>query len=158
MNKIKKIYIGTDHAGFEYKQAIKKALIEDGYEVVDKGAFNYDSQDDYPDFIYPVAVEVAKDPDNLRGIVLGGSGQGEAFLANKVKGIRAVIGFSEFVVIASREHNDSNILSLGARTISEEEAIKFVKLWLETPFPQNERHVRRIDKIKEIEEGLYKNF
>lgn len=156
MNKIKKIFIGTDHAGFEYKEAIKKALIQDGYDVEDKGALKYDSQDDYPDFIYPVAVEVAKDPDNLKGIVLGGSGEGEALLANKVKGIRAVIGFSEFVVIASREHNDGNILSLGARTISKDDVIKFVRLWLKTPFSDNERHRRRIDKIKNIEERLYK--
>lgn len=156
MNKIKKIFIGTDHAGFEYKEAIKKVLINDGYDVEDKGALNYDAQDDYPDFIYPVAVEVAKDPDSTKGIILGGSGQGEAFLANKVKGIRAVIGFSEFAVIASRKHNDSNILSLGARTISKEEAINFVKLWLNTPFSQDERHIRRINKIKKIEEKLYR--
>lgn len=155
-SKIKKIFIGTDHAGFEYKEAIKKALIEDGYEVEDKGALEYDDQDDYPDFIYPVAVEVSKDPDNLRGVVLGGSGEGEAFLANKVKGIRAVIGFSEFAIIASREHNDGNILSLGSRMISKEDAIKFVRLWLKTPFSNDERHIRRIDKIKKIEKDLYK--
>lgn len=154
--QIKKIFIGTDHAGFEYKEAIKEALIEDGYDVEDKGALVYDSQDDYPDFIYPVAVEVSKDLENARGIVLGGSGEGEAFLANKVKGIRAVIGFSEFVIIASREHNDGNILSLGARTISKEDAIKFVRLWLKTPFSEDERHIRRIDKIKNIEKNLYK--
>lgn len=155
-SEVKKIFIGADHAGFEYKEAIKEALAEDGYDVEDKGAFTYDAQDDYSDFIYPVAVEVAKDPENIRGIVLGGSGEGEAFMANKVKGIRAVIGFSEFVIIASREHNDGNILSLGARTISKEDAIKFVKLWLKTPFSDDERHIRRINKIKKIEEELYK--
>lgn len=153
---MKKIIIGTDHAGFEYKEAIKEMLKKEGYEVEDKGAHTYEKLDDYPDYIYPVAQAVAEDPDNRVGIVLGGSGQGEAIVANKVKGIRAAIGFSEFVVKATREHNNSNILSLGQRTISKEEALHFVKLFLETPFPEDERHVRRIDKIKKLEDKLFK--
>lgn len=153
---MKTIYIGTDHAGFEYKEAIKEALEADGYTVEDKGNLKYEELDDYPDFIYPVAEAVAEDPDNRVGIVLGGSGQGEAMVANKVKGIRAAIGFSEFVVKATREHNNSNVLSLGQRTISKEEAIKFVKLFLDTPYSEAERHTRRIDKIKELEDKVFK--
>jgi len=152
----KTIYIGTDHAGFEYKEAIKEALEADGYLVVDKGAFQYEELDDYPDFIYPVAKAVAEDPINNVGVVLGGSGQGEAIVANKVKGVRAAIGFSEFVVKATREHNDTNVLSLGQRTISKEEAIHFVKLFLSTPYSEAERHTRRINKIKELEKDLFK--
>ena len=153
---MKTVYIGTDHAGFEYKEAIKQALEGEGYEVVDKGALKYEELDDYPDFIYPVAEAVAEDPENRVGIVLGGSGQGEAIVANKVKGIRAAIGFSEFVVKACREHNNANVLSLGARTISKEDAIHFVMLFLDTPFPGDERHMRRIDKIKKLEDKLFK--
>jgi len=146
-----KIYLGTDHAGFEYKEAIKKALLDDGYEVKDKGALKYDELDDYPDFILPAANAVAQDPNNSRGIVLGGSGQGEAIVANKVKGVRAAIGFSEFATIASRQHNDANVLSLGSRTMNKEEAVRLVRLWLKTPFSGDERHTRRIEKIKKIE-------
>ena len=153
---MKTVYIGTDHAGFEYKEAIKKVLEEEEYKVVDKGAYKYEELDDYPDFIYPVAEAVAEDPENRVGIVLGGSGQGEAIVANKVKGIRAAIGFSEFVVKACREHNNANVLSLGARTISEAEAIQFTLLFLNTPFSGDERHVRRIDKIKKLENRLFK--
>lgn len=153
---MRKVIIGSDHAGFKYKEAIKKVLEEEGYEVVDKGALTYEELDDYPDCIHPVAEAVADDPENRVGIVLGGSGQGEAIVANKVKGIRAAIGFSKFVVQASREHNNANILSLGERTITEEEAIQFVLLFLNTPFSGDERHVRRIDKIKNLEEKSFK--
>lgn len=151
-----KIFIGTDHAAFEYKEAIKKSLLEAGYEVEDKGAFSYDENDDYPDFIYSVAQAVAEDPVNRRGIVLGGSGQGEAIVANKVKGIRAAIGFNDFIIRLSREHNDANVLSLGARTISKENAIRFTHEWLQFPFSDKGRHQRRIDKIKSLENKLFK--
>lgn len=152
----KTVFIGTDHAGFEYKEAIKKFLEDEGYEVVDKGAHEYEKLDDYPDFIYPVAEAVGEDPENRVGIVLGGSGQGEAIVANKVKGVRAAIGFSEFAVKATREHNDSNVLSLGQRTITVDDAIHFVKLFLDTPFSEDERHIRRIDKVKKLEDKLFK--
>lgn len=151
-----KIYIGTDHAGFDYKEAIKKSLVEAGYEVEDKGAFKYDENDDYPDFIYPVAQAVSEDPENRRGIVLGGSGQGEAMVANKVKGIRAVIGFSEWAVVQSRDHNDANVLSLGSRTMSQKEAVRLASLWLQTSFSNKDRHARRIEKIKSLENKLFK--
>ncbi|HBT81408.1 ribose-5-phosphate isomerase [Candidatus Giovannonibacteria bacterium RIFCSPHIGHO2_01_FULL_48_47] len=142
-----RIYIGSDHAGYELKEALKKFLQEKGYEVEDKGAFEFNPEDDYPDFIRPVAEEVAKEPE-LRGIVLGGSGQGEAIVANRIKGIRAAVycGGSMKIVKLSREHNDANILSLGARFISEEKAKKALELWLKTKFSGG-LHQRRIEKI-----------
>lgn len=150
-----KIYLGTDHAGFETKEAIKRSLIEAGHSVEDMGAHKLDESDDYPDFIYPAAKAVGEDPENCRAIVLGGSGQGEAMVANKMKGVRAAIGFNEWAVLMSREHNDANVLSLGARTLSKEEAIRLVHLWLKTPFSGKERHSRRLAKIKNLENKLF---
>jgi ribose 5-phosphate isomerase B len=152
---MKTVYLGTDHAGFKYKEAIKKMLVAEGYTVEDMGAHTYEELDDYPDFVFPAAQAVSQDPENRVAIVLGGSGEGEAMVANKLPGVRAAIGFSEFVVKASREHNNANVLSLGERTVSEADALKFVKLWLSTPFPGDERHVRRIEKIKVLEKKLY---
>lgn len=144
-----KIYLGTDHAGFALKEKLKKYLSEEGYEVEDMGAHSHNDQDDYPDFIRPVARAVASDPERSRGIVLGGSGQGEAMVANRIPNIRAAVyyGGDKEIIVLSREHNDANILSLGARFLTDEEAKSVVKLWLETPFPGEERHRRRIDKI-----------
>ncbi len=151
-----KIYIGTDHAGFELKEELKKFLKDLGCEVEDKGAYEFNREDDYPDFILPVvkavAEDIAKDLDS-RGIVIGGSGQGEAIVANKVKKIRAAVVYDEYSAKMSREHNDANIVSLGTRTLSADKAKKLVKLWLETPFSNEERHKRRIEKIKTIEKG-----
>jgi ribose 5-phosphate isomerase B len=143
-----KIYIGSDHAGFELKEKLVPFLNELGYEIEDKGAYSLDSQDDYPDFVKPVAEAVSKDL-NSKGIVLGGSGEGEAIATDKIEGIRTAVwyGGSLEVIKLSREHNDANILSLGARFINEEEAKEAVKLWLETPFSGDERHVRRIEKL-----------
>lgn len=143
-----KIYIGADHAGFELKEKLKEFLGSLGHEVVDLGAHTYDSGDDYPDFCRPVALAVAGEIDS-RGIVLGGSGEGEAMVANRVKGIRACeyYGGALDIIALSREHNDSNVLSLGARMILESEAMEAVKLWLDRPFSGDERHVRRINKI-----------
>ena len=142
-----KIYIGANHAGFEMKEVLKKYLADLKYEVEDKGAFKYQPEDDYPDFIFPVARAVAPDPES-RGIIIGGSGQGEAITANRVKGARATVfyGGNFEIVELSRKHNDANILSLGARFIDDELAKKAVKLWLETPF-EGGRHTRRIAKI-----------
>jgi ribose 5-phosphate isomerase B len=149
-----KIYIGTDHAGFELKEELKKFLEDLGCEVEDKGAYEFNKEDDYPDFILPVvkavAEDIARDLDS-RGIVIGGSGQGEAIVANKVKKIRAAVVYDEYSARMSREHNDANIVSLGTRTLSADKAKKLVKLWLETPFSNEERHKRRIEKIKTIE-------
>ncbi|KKT41492.1 MAG: Ribose 5-phosphate isomerase rpib [Parcubacteria group bacterium GW2011_GWA2_44_13] len=143
-----KIYIGSDHAGFELKEEIKKFLLEKGYFVEDKGAFQYQAEDDYPDFIRPVAEAVSKDPENSRGIIFGGSGQGEAICANRVKGVRAAVYYGGTVHIAelSREHNNSNILSLGARFLHSDEAKTAVDFWLRAKFAGG-RHQRRIDKI-----------
>lgn len=143
-----KIFLGTDHAGYELKEELKKYLKDLGYAVEDKGAFELNNQDDYPDFIFPVARAVARDPES-RGIILGGSGQGEAMAANRVLGVRAAVyyGGEEEVVKLSRAHNNANILSLGARFIGLEEAKKAVKTWLDTPFSDEERHQRRIDKL-----------
>lgn len=145
-----KIYIGTDHAGFELKEKLKVFLGELGYAVEDKGAHTYDGQDNYPDFVRPVAEAVARDGQS-RGIIIGGSGQGEAMCANRVRGARAAVYYGGPVDIAvlSREHNDANILSLGARFVEEEEALEVVKLWLATPFGGEDRHAQRIKKIDE---------
>lgn len=150
--KIKKIILGTDHAGFELKEEIKKYLLKEGFEVEDVGAESLDSKDDYPDFIVPAAKKVAEEP-NSKGLIFGASGQGEAIAANKVKGIRAVLyyGYNTEIIKLSRTHNDSNILSIGARFVGKEEAIKAIKLWLETDFSNVERHKRRIKKVSEAE-------
>ena len=142
------IHIAADHAGFELKEKIKQFLSELGYEVRDHGAFKYDEKDDYPDFIRPAAEAVAKDPES-RGIILGGSGQGEAMVANRFKNVRAAVyyGGSEDIIKLSREHNDANVLSLGARFVSGQAALDMVKLWLDTGFSGEERHKRRIQKI-----------
>lgn len=143
------IYIASDHAGFELKEKLKIYLTELGHSAKDFGAPSYDENDDYPDFILPLAEEIAKDPENSKGIVLGGSGQGEAMAANRIKGCRAVVyyGGSDKIIVLSRQHNNANILSLGARFLNEDESKAAVKLWLETPFSGEERHVRRLKKF-----------
>ncbi len=146
-----KIFLGTDHAGFELKEEIKKYLGLQGYEVHDFGAHSFDADDDYPDFIIPVAKKVAESENNI-GIILGGSGQGEAIAANKIKGARAAVyyGSKPEIVKLSRTHNDSNILSLGARFLSKKEAIDAVNSWLKTDFSNDKRHARRLIKINKI--------
>ncbi len=143
-----KIYIGSDHAGYELKEKLKIFLEEMGHNVTDKGAFKLDNEDDFPDFIVPVAKAVANDEGSF-GIILGGSGQGEAMSANKIDGVRATeyYGGDPEIIKVSREHNDANILSLGARFVSEEEAQEAIRLFLETKFSGDERHVRRIKKL-----------
>jgi ribose 5-phosphate isomerase B len=138
------IAIGSDHAGFAYKEKIKAMLLADGYTVRDFGTTS-DAPCDYPDFIRPTAEAVARG-EFERGIVLGGSGNGEAIVANKVKGIRCGLCWNEQVAIWNRSHNDGNVLSLGQRTITEEEALKIVRVWLATPF-EGGRHLARIAKI-----------
>ncbi len=143
-----KIYIGTDHAGFEMKEHLKVYVRSLGYEVEDLGAHTLNLADDYPDFVIPVALAVAHDEES-RGIVLGASGQGEAMCANRTKGVRAVVyygGTDDFVQLA-REHNNANILSLGARFLSLEEAEKAVTAFITTSFTGEERHVRRLSKF-----------
>lgn len=154
-----KIFIGTDHAGYVLKEQLVIFLKGHGHEVVDKGAFKYNEGDDYPDFIIPVAMEVSKDSDNVRGIILGATGQGEAIAANKFPHVRAVVYYGESkcivddeadIIIRSREHNNANILSLGARYLTEEIMTKAVELWLKTQYPGGEKHIRRLAKIDQI--------
>jgi len=146
------IHIAADHAGFEMKQFLKSELIKMSYVVLDHGAEAYNEKDDYPDFVTPCALAVAAD-DMTLGIVLGGSGQGEQIVANKIPGIRAVeyYGGNTEVIKLGREHNDANILSLGARFITNEEALAAVKVFIENQFSNSERHVRRIKEITEVE-------
>lgn len=143
-----KIYTGSDHAGFELKEKLIPYLKELGHEVEDKGAFEFNPSDDYPDFVKPVAEAVSQDPSS-KGIVLGGSGEGEAMATEGFPHVRPAVwyGGNLEIIKLSREHNDANILALGARFINESEAKEAVKLWLETPFSGDERHVRRIDKL-----------
>ena len=142
------IYLASDHAGFQLKEAIKKFLTEKGHEVKDFGAFSYDEKDDYPDFVKPAAEAVSKNL-NDRAIILGASGQGEAMVANRYKGVWAAVldMYYDEVIKLSREHNDANVLSLGARFLKEKEALTAVQLWLKTKFSGEARHKRRISKI-----------
>jgi ribose 5-phosphate isomerase B len=156
---MRKIYIGSDHSGFLLKEILKQYLKDLNYEVEDKGAFSLDNDDDYPDFVIPVAIAVASDTDSL-GIILGASGQGEAICANKINGIRAIVyyggnslqkdinGNKLGIVDGGRKHNHANILSLGARFINEKQAKDAVKIFLETDIENDERHIRRINKIE----------
>ena len=147
-----KIFLGSDHAGFELKEEVKKYLNSLGMDVEDEGPHKLDHEDDYPDFIVPVAKKVAQDPKNSKGIIFGASGQGEAIAANKIKGVRAALyyGGNSDIVKLSRTHNNSNILSLGARFLNKDEAIEAVKIWLDTGFGNEARHIRRINKIDGI--------
>lgn len=138
------IAIGSDHAGFHYKEAIKAALLAAGHAVRDFGT-DSDVACDYPDFIRPVAEAVARN-EFERGIVLGGSGNGEAIVANRVRGVRCGLCWNEQTAIWNRAHNDGNVLSMGARTVSVELALTIVSVWLATPF-EGGRHVLRIRKI-----------
>lgn len=144
-----KIYIGSDHAGFELKGKLIEFLKQLGYEVEDKGAYSLDPKDDYPDFVQPVAEAVSNDP-KAKGIVLGGSGEGESMATDRFPHVRTAVwyGGSLEPVKLSREHNDANILSLGARLVTEVQALEAVKLWLNTPFSGDERHIRRIEKLE----------
>ncbi len=152
-----KIHIGADHAGFELKEKLIPFLKEMGHEVEDHGAHEYDPEDDYPDFIFPTANAVSSDASS-RGVVIGGSGQGEAIAANRISGIRAVVFNGQYEpkdgrsvpheIVVSREHNNANILSLGARFLDEADAKEALQIWLQTPFSEEERHIRRIKKIE----------
>ncbi len=151
-----KIFIATDHKGFQLKEKIKEWLFAWHYEVEDFGALQLDPDDDYPDFISKAAQAVSKDPAHARAIILGSTGQGEAMLANKYPGVLAVVyyGGPEDIIRLSREHNNANVLSLGASFLDEKNIQEMIKLWLQTNFSEGQRHVRRLDKIKEIEESL----
>lgn len=148
-----KIYLGTDHAGFDLKEQIKDYL-SNSHDVIDLGAFEKDVNDDYPDFIAKVAEKVSNDQDSL-GLVFGKSGAGEEIVANKFKNIRAVLGFSQENVQLSREHNNANILSLGSEFVDLEKAKTLIEIFINTKFSDDRRHIRRIEKINAIEEKNY---
>ncbi|MEW2517944.1 ribose-5-phosphate isomerase [Actinacidiphila alni] len=145
-----RVYLGSDHAGFDLKNHLVEWLSAHGHEPVDCGPHIYDAVDDYPPFCLRAAERTAADPGTL-GIVIGGSGNGEQIAANKVKGVRAALAWSEQTASLAREHNDANVLSVGGRMHTEEEATKFVEIFLSTPYSQEERHQRRIDMLTAYE-------
>ena len=148
-----KIYLGSDHAGFDLKESLKTFLQHEGYTVEDCGAYTYDKNDDYPDFVSVAANKTSQNPGSF-GIVFGKSGAGECIVANKFKGVRAVLGVTKENVKLAREHNNANILSLGSHFVNETQALELVKIFLETPFSGEERHKRRIEKISKIENNF----
>lgn len=146
-----RVYLGSDHAGFELKQHLIGWLKAAGHEAVDCGPEAYDADDDYPVFVLRAAARTAADPGSL-GIVIGGSGNGEAIAANKVKGIRAALAWSDETAELGRAHNDANVISIGARMHDQDTATRFVRLFLETPYSKEERHARRIAMLAAYEE------
>jgi ribose 5-phosphate isomerase B len=146
-----RVYLGSDHAGYDLKQRLVERLRELGHEPVDCGPTAYDADDDYPPFVLLAATRTADDPASL-GIVIGGSGNGEAIAANKVPGVRCALAFSDDTARLGREHNNANVLSLGARMYDEQTALRFAELFLETPFTNAERHVRRLDMLAAYEQ------
>ena len=163
-----KVYLATDHAGLEIKNKVVEYLKSLGFEAIDCGPFEFDKDDDYPDLISKAAEKVSQNPTSF-GIILGGSGQGEAMVANKFKNVRCALFYAEAVPVEAiditgnkstdsyemlkltRAHNNSNMLSLGIRFLTEEQMLKAVKIFLESPFPGDERHARRIEKISKLE-------
>ncbi|MEI6190860.1 MAG: RpiB/LacA/LacB family sugar-phosphate isomerase [bacterium] len=160
------VHIGADHAGFYLKEALADYLKKLNYQVVDHGAHLYDEFDDYPDFVAPVGRAVSDRPNSVKGIVIGGSGQGEAMVANQFPNVRAVVFYgnkifqNSDIIKLSRQHNDANVLSLGARFLTLGEAKDAVRVWLNTPFSGDYKYVRRIKKTEKIlrEIRLKKNF
>jgi len=153
------IYLASDHAGFKLKEAVKKFLVNKKHEVKDLGALKYEDDDDYPDYVKLAAEKISKKPED-KAIIFGKSGQGEAIAANRYKNVHAIVYYGEpaealasgnermAIIKLSREHNDANVLSLGAGFLNEEQAIAAIELWLATPFSGEERHTRRIQKIE----------
>lgn len=156
------IYFAGDHAGFELKAKLTDFLLSLGYEVEDVGPHTYNPEDDFPDYVIPLAQKVAYNPGSF-GIITAASGQGEAMCANRFKGVRAVVYYGPVsqsqtdasgkvldLLVSTRQHNDANVLSLGARFMNEEEVKEAVRVFLETPFSNDERHVRRIKKMDSL--------
>ncbi|MFG1905496.1 ribose-5-phosphate isomerase [Kribbella sp. NPDC048928] len=145
-----RVHIGSDHAGFELKNHLVQHLTAAGHDVVDHGPAVYDAVDDYPPYCLRTGQAVVDDPGSL-GIVIGGSGNGEQIAANKVKGVRAVLAWSTDTARLGREHNNANVISVGARMHTEEEATGFVETFLATDYSGEERHTRRIDMLSGYE-------
>lgn len=156
------LYVAADHAGFEMKERMKHALVEYGFIVEDVGAVELNSDDDYVEFSRLAAQAVAQDPTSRRAVIFAGSGQGEAMVANRVRGVRAAVYYGDAhapqtdmdgvtldIVESARAHNDANILSIGTRFVTYDGALRAVRRWLATPFSGSERHVRRIHAIDE---------
>ncbi len=167
-----KIYLATDHAGFKLKEVVKEFLLGQDYEVEDCGATTFETHDDYPDFIRKASEKISANPFD-RAIIFGGNGQAEALLANKYPHVKAVVFYGPKeptttvdatgrvsadpyeMIRLTREHDNSNVLSLAARFLTDDEALEAVKLWLKTPFSEDARHVRRLGKIEDVEKELY---
>jgi ribose 5-phosphate isomerase B len=146
-----RVHLGADHAAFETKNQLAESLRADGHEVVDHGPFVYDALDDYPPFCLRAAEAVVNDEGSL-GVVLGGSGNGEQIAANKVRGIRAALAWNRDTAVLAREHNDANVLAIGARQHPVEEVLEFARAFIATPYSKEERHSRRIGMLSRYEE------
>ena len=145
-----RIHIGADHAGLKLKSALIEHFTAQGHEVKDHGPYEYDALDDYPDFCIPAAEAVVNDPGSL-GIVIGGSGNGEQIAANKVKGVRAALAWSIDTAKLAKQHNNANVISIGGRMHSIDECKTILDAFIAEPFSNDERHIRRIDKISKYE-------
>ena len=150
-----RVFLGTDHAGLELKAHLMTVLADEGFEPVDCGAFDYDPQDDYPPFCFAVGERVVTEPGSL-GIVIGGSGNGEQIAANKVVGTRAALAYDHDTAQLARQHNDANVVSIGARQHSPEQATELVLEFLRTPFSGDERHARRIGLVSDYERDRHR--
>ena len=147
-----RVHLGSDHAGFELKQAVARRLVELGHEPVDHGPEEYDAADDYPPYVLRAAQGVAGDPGSL-GVVLGGSGNGEAIAANKVQGVRCALAWSRQTAALAREHNDANVVSLGARMHDEQVALELLEGFVSTEYSGEPRHSRRIAMLSAYEQS-----
>lgn len=145
-----RVHIASDHAGYKLKAYLTAHLAEQGHDVVDHGAHTYDALDDYPAFCFDAATAVVAEPGTL-GIVIGGSGNGEQIAANKVNGVRAVLAWSQNTAKLGRQHNNANVIAIGARQHTAEEAASFVDAFLSEPFTEDPRHQRRIDQLADYE-------
>ena len=146
-----RLHIGSDHAGLELKNELLAHLVNNGHDVTDHGPYEYDALDDYPDFCIPAAQAVAKDATSL-GIVIGGSGNGEQISANKVKGVRAVLAWNIETAKLGKEHNNANVVSIGGRMHTIDQCKEIIDAFIATPFSNDERHIRRINKMSKFEE------
>jgi ribose 5-phosphate isomerase B len=147
-----RVFLGSDHAGFELKARLIDHLTATGHEPIDCGPYSYDPEDDYPPCVLAAAAATVAEEGSL-GIVIGGSGNGEAIAANKVPGVRAAVVWTDETALLGRQHNDANVISLGARMVSEDDALGFVDIFLATPFSGEERHSRRIRMLSAYEAG-----
>jgi ribose 5-phosphate isomerase B len=150
-----RVFLGSDHAAYELKEHLLKVLAEAGHEPVDCGAHVYDAEDDYPPFCFEVGERVVAEPGTL-GVVLGGSGNGEQIAANKVPGIRAALAWNRDTATLARQHNDANVVAVGARQHGADEAAELVRIFLDTPFSGDERHIRRINLVSDYERDRHR--